>query len=104
DLAELVGHAGAVDAVLQRALYRLLEAGIGVHHVPALAAARFSALGHFFQPMIKSYRIHSNALSLIHKNTAITTTNANTAAVVCNVSLRVGHTTFFTSETDSPAT
>src|SRR5688500_11367529 len=95
DLAELVRHAGAVDPVLERALHRLLEAGIGVHHVPALA--------HFFQPMIRSYRTHSNPLSVSHKKTAITTTNAKTAAVVWIVSLRVGHTTFFTSATDSPA-
>src|SRR6185436_7435152 len=93
DLAEHVRHAGAIDPVLERALHRLLEAGVGMHDVPSLA--------HFFQPMIRSYRIHSSALSLSHKKTAITTTNANTAAVVCIVSLRVGHTTFFTSYTDS---
>src|SRR5687767_8145944 len=74
DLAELVGHAGAVDAVFERALHRFLEPGIGVHHVPALA--------HFFQPMIRSYRTHSSPLSVSHKKTAITTTNAKTAAVV----------------------
>src|SRR6185503_20868788 len=91
DLAELVGHAGAVDAVLERALHRFLETGIGVHHVPALVSGR----GHvFFQPRINSYRTHSSVLSLTHKKTAITTTKANTAAVVCIVSFRVGQTTF----------
>src|SRR5205085_9699390 len=86
----------AVDAVLERALHRLLEAGIRVHHVPTLAHV-------FFQPRIKSYRTHSSVLSLIHRKIAITTTKANTAAVVCIVSLRVGQTTFLTSATDSPA-
>src|SRR5688572_11275302 len=99
NLAELVVHAGAVDAVLERALHRFLEARVGMDHVPAL----ISALGHFFQPMMRSYRIHSSALSVSHRNSAITTTNAKTAAVVCIVSLRVGQTTFFTSATDSPA-
>src|SRR5256885_1399091 len=96
DLAELLGHAGAVDAILERARHRLLEAGIGVHDVPAFAHV-------FFQPRIRSYSSHSSVLSLTHKKTAITTTNAKTAAVVCMVSLRVGHTTFFTSLIDSPA-
>src|SRR5436190_12127307 len=96
DLAEFVVHASAIDAVRERARHRLLEAGIGVHHVPALAHV-------FFQPRIKSYRIHSSVLSLTHKKTAITTTKANTAAVVCIVSLRLGQTTFFTSATDSAA-
>ncbi|MNC93564.1 hypothetical protein D3C83_102220 [compost metagenome] len=40
-------------------------------------------------------------MSLAQRNSAITTTNANTAAVVCMVSLRVGQTTFFTSASDS---
>src|SRR4051812_21765157 len=96
DLAELLGHPGAVDAVLERARHRLLEAGVGVHDVPAFAHV-------FFQPRIKSYRTHSSPLSLTQRKTAITTTNAKTAAVVCMVSLRVGHTTFFTSPIDSPA-
>src|SRR5580765_1550528 len=97
DLAELVGPAGAIDPVLERTLHRLLEAGVGVHDVPALAAHVF------FQLRITSYRTHSSVLSLIHKKTAITTTKANTAAVVCIVSFRVGQTTFFTSATDSAA-
>ena len=42
-------------------------------------------------------------MSLTQRNTAITNTKANTAAVVCIVSLRVGHTTFFTSTTASRA-
>jgi len=42
-------------------------------------------------------------LSLTHRKIAITTTKANTAAVVCIVSLRVGQTTFLTSVTASPA-
>jgi hypothetical protein len=42
-------------------------------------------------------------LSLTQRKTAITTTKANTAAVVCIVSFRVGHTTFFTSAIDSDA-
>src|SRR5262245_43670878 len=100
DLAEHVLHARAVDAVLERALHRLLEAGISVHHVPALVSRRAHA---FFHPRSRSYSTHSSVLSLIHRNTAITTTNANTAAVVCIVSFRVGHTTFFTSAHDSNA-
>src|SRR6185295_9884175 len=96
DLAELVGHAGAIDPVLERALHRFLETRVGVDDVPALAHV-------FFQPRINSYRTHSSVLSLTHKKTAITTTKANTAAVVCIVSLRVGQTTFFTSATDSAA-
>src|SRR5205807_3344792 len=96
DLAELVGHAGAVDAVLERALHGLLEARIRAHHVPALVHV-------FLQPRISSYRTHSSVLSLTHRNTAIVTTKANTAAVVCIVSLRVGQTTFFTSAIASPA-
>src|SRR2546426_2988458 len=100
DLAEFVGHAGAVDPVLERPLHGLLEARIRVHHVPAL----ISRCGHvFFQPRINSYRTHSNVLSLSHRKIAIATTNANTAAVVCIVSLRVGQTTFLTSSIASPA-
>ncbi len=52
---------------------------------------------------MRSYSTHSNVLSLTHRNTAITTTNANTAAVVCTVSLRVGQTTFFSSTSASRA-
>src|SRR5688572_14770519 len=74
DLAELLAHPGAVDAVFERALHGFFEPGIGMHHVPALV--------HFLQPMIRSYRTHSSPLSVSHKKTAITTTNANTAAVV----------------------
>ena len=37
DLAELVLHAGALDAVDQRALHALLEARIRVHDIPFLA-------------------------------------------------------------------
>src|SRR5665811_1053220 len=90
DLAEFFLHAGAPDAVLERALHRLLEAGIGVNHVPALAHS-------FFQPSIKSYSRYSSVLSLTHRNTAMTRTNANTIPAVCSDSLRDGHTTFFTS-------
>jgi hypothetical protein len=43
DLAELVLHAGAVDAVLQRALHGFLEPGIRMHDVPALAHVLFSS-------------------------------------------------------------
>src|SRR6185503_5390196 len=83
-------------AVLQRALHGFLESGVRMHHIPTLAHV-------FFQPRSRSYSTHSSVLSLIHRNTAITTTNANTAAVVCIVSFRVGHTTFFTSAQDSTA-
>ena len=48
-----------------------------------------------------AYSTHSSVLSLSHRYTAITTTKANTAAVVCIVSLRVGQTTFFTSASAS---
>src|SRR6185503_12893487 len=100
DLAELVLHAGAIDAVLERAQHRLLEPRVGVHHVPALRCL----CGHvFFHPRMRSYSAHSRVLSLSHRNTAITTTNAKTAAVVCIVSLRVGQTTFFTSTSASRA-
>src|ERR1043165_4132228 len=101
DLAELVLHSRAVDAVLQCALHRLLEAGISVHHVPTLISRRRVHV--FFHPRSRSYSTHSSVLSLIHRNTAITSTNANTAAVACIVSLRVGQTTFFTSAQDSSA-
>src|SRR4029079_7571447 len=86
DLAELVLHARAVDAVLERARHRLLESRVGVHHVPTLR--RFNAHV-FFHPRMRSYSTHSSVLSLTQRNTAMTTTNANTAAVVCIVSLRV---------------
>ena len=36
-------------------------------------------------------------MSLTHRNTAMTRTKANTIPAVCSDSLRVGHTTFFTS-------
>src|SRR5881394_744715 len=89
DLAELVLHAGAVDAVLERARHRLLETRVGVHHVPTLASL-FGHVTHvLFHPRMRSYSTHSSVLSLTQRNTAITTTNANTAAVVCTVSLRV---------------
>mmetsp|Transcript_23362 Transcript_23362/g.55499 ORF Transcript_23362/g.55499 Transcript_23362/m.55499 type:complete len:379 (+) Transcript_23362:11344-12480(+) len=39
DAAELVLHAGAVDALAQVALHRLLHAGVGMHDIPALGQA-----------------------------------------------------------------
>src|SRR4029077_12448643 len=68
DLAELVVHPGAVDAILQCALHRLLEAGISVHHVPALTSRRGQV---FFHPRSRSYSTHSSVLSLIHRKIAI---------------------------------
>jgi len=46
DLAELLLHAGPLDAVLQRAGHALLHARVGMHHVPTLA--------HRFHPRIRS--------------------------------------------------
>src|SRR5882672_10936328 len=99
DLAELLLHAGAVDPVEQRLLHRLLEARIGMDHVPALGCV--SGHRHFFHPSSRSYIKYSRLLSVNHRNTAIATTNPNTAAAVCSDSLRVGHTTFFVSTTAS---
>src|SRR5215471_604934 len=93
DLAELLLHACAVDAIEQRLLHRLLETRVGVNHVPAHR--------HFFTPRSRSYIKYSRLLSVTHRNTAITITNPKTAAAVWNDSLRVGHTTFFVSTTAS---
>src|SRR5882672_4387846 len=94
-LSELLLHARPVDPVEQRLLHRFLEARVGVHHVPAHRHR------YFFHPRSRSYIKYSRLLSVIHRNTAIATTNPNTAAAVCSDSFRVGHTTFFVSTTDS---
>src|SRR5690606_3070596 len=51
DVAELLFHLHAHDAVAQRLGHRLLEAGIGMHHVPALddLAIAFHRLSHLHQ-------------------------------------------------------
>src|SRR6185312_14305992 len=41
-VAELLFHPGALDALLERTLDLVLEARIGVHHVPALAHAHLN--------------------------------------------------------------
>src|SRR6218665_1142954 len=73
DAAELVLHAGPVGALLYFSLHRL------------------------FHPKIKSYKTHSSVLSVSHRKSAMTTTKANTYAVICSASLRVGQTTLPTS-------
>src|SRR3972149_11773441 len=93
NLAELVLHAGARDAIDQCALHGFLKAGVGVHHVPFLA--------HVSLRPISRRTAHSNPASTSHRNTAMTATNANTIPVVCSVSLRVGHTTRLVSSIDS---
>src|SRR6218665_7052 len=152
DAAELVLHAGPVDALLYVALPRLFHAQIGVGDVPApigvgfhptstpprlfhaqigvddvpaqigmgcsrtgadfgpmgtapgqsarrgLHLGDFCSAGHdFFHPKIKSYKTHSSVLSVSHRKSAMTTTKANTYAVICSASLRVGQTTLPTS-------
>src|SRR5258706_13825334 len=99
DLAEFFLHAGALNSIQERALYGFLESGVGVHHVPALGCV--SGHSYFFHPRSTSYITYSRLLSVSQRNTAIATTNANTAPVVCSDSLRVGHTTFFVSTTAS---
>src|SRR5207247_10517746 len=98
-LAEFLLHAGALNSIQKRALHGLLESGVGVHHVPALAC--ISGHSYFFHPRSTSYITYSRLLSVSQRNTAMATTNANTAPVVCSDSLRVGHTTFFVSTTAS---
>src|SRR5471030_1181356 len=134
DLAELVLHAGAFDALGQRALHALFHAGISVHDVPTLAADRHAYCGcggrfaelsdgidcrnadrlgftgrfilhifahYFLIPRMTSYNRNSRNLSVPHRKTAITSTKANTIAVIWVASLRVGQTTFFVSRTAS---
>src|SRR5688572_30016323 len=86
NLAELILHAGAPDAVLQRTLHALLETGISVHHKPFFAHASPWPMSFF--------TAHNRLASTSHRNRAMITTNTNTIPVVCKVSLRVGHTTF----------
>src|SRR5882672_5468528 len=76
DLAEFLLHARPAYAIEQRLLHRFLEARVGVHHVPAHRHR------YFFHPRSRSYIKYSRLLSVIHRNTAIATTNPNTAAAV----------------------
>src|SRR5450759_4470301 len=80
NLAELVLHAGARDAIEQRALHSFLKAGVSMHHVPFLAHQSL-------RPIIRR-TAHSNPASTTHRNTAITATHANTTPVVWTVALR----------------
>jgi len=88
--AELLLHTGTRNAFLDVALHRLLHTRIGMNDVPAqiwihrnihrrLHTIRVHGIHHhFLQPKIKSYRTHSKALSVNQRNSAITTTKANT--------------------------
>src|SRR5215831_211510 len=89
DLAELVLHSRALDALLQRARHAFLEAGVGMHDVPLLA--------HYASRPTNTRTSQTSDASTIHRKIAITTTNATTTPVVCSVSLRDGHTTFLVS-------
>src|SRR5207244_11577014 len=115
DLAELVLHAGTLDALHQRALHAFFHAGISVHYIPALAAGAgrhrrtlvsivLDIVTHyFFQPRITSYNKNSSNLSVPHRKIAMMSTKPKTMAVICIASLRAGQTTFFVSRTASLA-
>src|SRR5439155_12187507 len=85
DLAEFIFHAGALDAVQQRALHAFLEARISVDDVPPLRHV---------QPCPNTNFIATESTaSTAARNAAISTTNANTTAVVWTVSFRFGQDT-----------
>src|SRR5690348_13093138 len=75
DLAELIGHAGALDPLSERALHALLESGVGMHHVPLLVA-------HPSLRPVASLTSHARVESIANRTRAMTTTNANTTSVV----------------------
>jgi hypothetical protein len=58
-----------------------------MHHKPFLAAVHPSTLP------VNILMIHASEVSTANRNSAMTTTNANTIPVVWIVSLRVGHAT-----------
>src|SRR6185436_7482512 len=85
DLAELLGDLRTLDAIDERALDALLEARVSVHDEPLLA--------HPSPRPVKSFTIHASVVSIEKRISAMTITKANTIAVVCIVSFRVGHDT-----------
>src|SRR5699024_8750543 len=86
-LTEHVLHLGALDALFQRALDDLLEARVGMHHIPLL--------GHQLPPLPIRWRtIQPNTVSMMNSRIEATTVSTITTSVVCTVSLRVGQTTF----------
>src|SRR5688572_16008604 len=95
DLPELLRQTRALDAIEQRALHAFFKARIRVHDIPPLA--------HQSTWPRNFFTIHRSVASTPHRNSAMTTTNRNTAPVVWSVSLRVRHTTFFVSAIDSCA-
>src|SRR6185436_3336179 len=92
NLAELVFHSGAGNALDQCTLNAFLEARIGVHHIPFLR--------HHAPGPIKNFTPQTRSASTIQRNMAITSTKASTMPVVCTVSFRDGQTTFLLSTKD----
>src|SRR5262249_35685807 len=88
DLPELVGDLGAANPLGQRSLHAFLEPRVGVHDEPLLAGG-----AHDSTRPVRSLTIQASVVSTEKRNSAITTTNANTTAVVWIVSFRVGHDT-----------
>src|SRR6185437_1535920 len=96
DLAELLLQLGTPDPLGERALHAFLESRVRVHHVPLL-------VGHHSGRPVSQLTSHASDESTAKRNSAMTTTKANTTAVVCTVSLRVGHATRPASARDSCA-
>jgi hypothetical protein len=91
DAAELVLHAGAVDALGDVALDGLLHARVGMDHVPAQVRIgrgrqgrrhfrrNFNFFGHYFlQPRMRSKNTHSRVLSVSQRKIDMITTKPNT--------------------------
>src|SRR5208282_1232311 len=90
DLAELLGHAGALDALGQGTQDALLEPRVCVHDEPFLIA-------HPSPRPVTNLTSHASDESIANRTSAMITTNANTTAVVWIVSLRVGQDTLLAS-------
>src|SRR5690606_19073024 len=116
-VAEALLHAHAHDPVAQRLGHRLLEAGVGVHDVPALVAAavavrvgvvlRFHRSCHL-RPLPGFQRASSHLIAACTttskniSNRLINTTTAITTQVVRFASWRFGQTTLRSSNRASP--
>ena len=97
-VAELLFHAGARDALFQRARHLILEARIGVHDVPALAHAhRLSVPASAAGPE----RPTSGSQSIRPSSRLQDDHHDDDDQVVRIVSSRVGHTTLRSSNCDS---
>src|SRR5208283_3003876 len=90
DLAELLGHARALDALGQGTQNALLEPRVCVHDEPLLIA-------HPSPRPVTNLTSHASDESIANRTSAMITTNANTTAVVWIVSLRVGQDTLLAS-------